>query len=75
MIIDHKSRYLLCTSKKRDFVKVVFNDLSEVYGLGSYQMYAGINIMNSSRKQKEMIEVKCPAVGLVYCFLTVCIDQ
>lgn len=38
-------------------------------------MYAGINIMNSSRKQKEMIEVKCPAVGLVYCFLTVCIDQ
>lgn len=34
MIIDHKSRYLLCTSKKRDFVKVVFNDLSEVYGLG-----------------------------------------
>lgn len=34
MIIDHKSRYLLCTSKERDFVKKIFNDLSEVYDLG-----------------------------------------
>lgn len=34
MIIDYKLRYLLCILKKRDFVKVVFNDLLEVYGLG-----------------------------------------
>lgn len=34
MIIDYKLRYLLCISKKRDFVKIVFNDLLEVYGLG-----------------------------------------
>lgn len=73
MIIDHKSRYLLCTSKKRDFVKVVFNDLSEVYGLGIISNVC--RYKHYELLQKEMIEVKCPAVGLVYCFLTVCIDQ